>query len=422
MGRNGRHKTDLFLNALKSDCLLDRTIVLLFFLGVILMPIHLRTPILSEQIRFGFICYPCVLAGLMTLFRIQKWERADYIYAGIWILMLIPVFVSNHDNNKMFPAFCMILLPLLFPLYRMDPETRKKTIGWFVLFFDVFIGFFLALGIVEQTNRHIVMQSLIEWLQGQGFTPSELVRYSRDSRFGSAWGHPLTSALLFNLFFAVNVVYDRSFGRKCPVLVYFVIALAGVLLASSKTGLVICFLLLIASSWKYKKWILLSIPVLILMYYTGMFDGIIYRFQHTTLTTGRTETLALYLQSGVTPFKWFSGYGTASVFSSGSEAKVFKAGLEFPELMFAYDYGIIFSLITMGGVFVYCTWRTLRKRSWLAWICYTLIFLEISSYNAYALRNQDVCILTNICVMVMLNSADALSRDSGDKGKTEAAK
>ena len=112
----------------------------------------------------------------------------------------------------------------------------------------------------------------------------------------------------------------------------------------------------------YKKWLLLCIPVLVALYFMGAFDAIIARFNEQSLTTGRAENLAEYFASGINPLRFFSGYGDGSILSSSSPVNQVNDAFEFPVMMYSYYYGILFSLLHIGGAFAYVTWRLLRKR------------------------------------------------------------
>jgi len=98
----------------------------------------------------------------------------------------------------------------------------------------------------------------------------------------------------------------------------------------------------------------------------------------------------------------------------------YNDGFEFPLIMYAYDYGIVFSLIRMLGMYGYISWRFLRRREWFAWICYSALFVQFNVYNGYAMRNQDVCFLMDFTGMLLVNM---LPEPAGSevRGRHEAA-
>ena len=80
-----------------------------------------------------------------------------------------------------------------------------------------------------------------------------------------------------------------------------------------------------------------------------------------------------------------------------------RAGFEFPLLMTMLDHGIIFGVVLMAGSYLYISWRCFKKRQWVIWLCFTLVFAEVNTYNGYSLRNQDVFTICYFFAMLMLN-------------------
>lgn len=384
----------------------DSLIIVICFAGIFLFPMHLRVPLLLPRMRsLAYINFPGLIAVFLTVIRVRRWTWVEFLCFVLWLLLLIPLAISNREikGDKTLAAIAQSLLPLFLLLYRMEPENRRKATGLFIILFDAFTAVLLICAVTEHFTDHSLLRWICERMEEASAEPKELYRYLQDQRFSSIWGHPLTNALFFNAFFAINVAWFRASGKKCPVPLFFIPALLGVLMCSSKTGITVCFLIFIAASWKYKKWLLLCIPVLAGLYFLGAFDAIIARFSEQSLTTGRAEDLAEYFASGINPLRFFSGYGDGSILSSSSPVNYVNDAFEFPIMMYSYYYGILFSLLHIGGAFAYATWRLLRKRKWLTWFCYLFVFAEINTYNAYALRSQDVCLFFCFLTLIFLN-------------------
>ena len=263
----------------------------------------------------------------------------------------------------------------------------------------------LAFAIEEKITDKAVIKACRDWLISRVMYAQEFVRFAEEGRFFSFWGHPLTNALLFNIFLALNTAWYKSRGKQIYAALYIPFAMAGVLLSGSKTGITVCFLIIIILFWDHKKWLLVCIPILVGLYFTGVFNNIIARFSEGSLTTGRIETLTEYFTSLYSqyPFQWLSGYGSGIVMNASHVLYSVRAGFEFPLLLFALDYGIVFAIVLMAGSYLYISWRCLKKKQWTIWLCYTLVFAEINTYNAYALRNQDMFIVGCFVAMLMLN-------------------
>lgn len=395
----------------KGGRVLDTVIILLFFFGWIITPVLVRVPFVYLKFpALGSLChlnFPCTLALLLSFLRLKKWTAADLMFFAAWMLLLIPMCVSNRELHytRYVVAPFQNLLPVYFIFYRMNNCSREKTIRLFMILFNSFIFILLAFAIEEAITKNAAVIAFRDWLVEQNMYAQEFVRFADNNRFFSFWGHPLTSALLFNCFLALNTAWYKSRGKKIYALLYFPAALAGVLFSGSKTGITVCFLFLIVICWEHKKWFLVCIPILAAVYFTGAFNAIIARFAKGSLTTGRIEALTKFFSKWYSeyPFQWLNGYGSNTVLASSHDLFPMRAGFEFPLLMFAMDYGIVFSVVLMAGSYLYMTWRCLKKRQWTIWLCLTLVFAEINTYNGFSLRNQDIFTLFYFIVMVILN-------------------
>ncbi len=403
---------------------LDLLIVLLCFVSIFLLPVRFRSLLVNRVAKhYGYFNVLCTVAVILSLFRIRRWTIAELILFCLWCLMLIPMAFSNEplkDYTKV-TAIVQSLLPLLLVLYPMDASSRRKTAGLFIILFDAIIAVLLLYGIVERFSGQSIRHAIISWLENNGLSAASFTRTLKDKRFYSIWGHPLTNAVFFNSFFVLNVFWLRAARRKCPTIFFFLVTLAGVLLASSKTGITVCFLLQILMNWKHKKWLLISIPILALLYFLGAFNAIITRFTTSTLTTGRLEALRKYLPSGIEPFRFFSGYGSNVILNSSHPLSRLRAAFEFPLLMFAHDYGILFSVIHIFGLFIYATQRFLRKKNWIPWLCWSLLFAEVNTFNAYALRSQDDCWFFCLLTLVLFCITEYSGNDEPVPENTQAA-
>lgn len=395
----------------RSGRVLDTAVILLFFLGTVLTPVQVRSSVLHKLFPSGgYLCYlnfPCTLALLLSFIRLKRWEKADWAVFAAWLLSLVLMLVSNRglEATRYITIPCQNLLPVYFILFRMNRDTRQGSVRLFMILFNSFILVLLAFAVEEKITGGAVMNAFTEWLVSHGMYASEFQRMAGETRTYTFWGHPLTNTLLFNGFLALNIAWYRSRGKKIYALMYVPAAAAGVLLGGSKMGIVVFLLLVAVLCWEHKKWFLACIPVLAVLYFAGALNTIIGRFTGTTLTTDRAEGLARYFDVWYQawPFRWLAGYGSGVALDPNHPLYDCRQGFEFSLLMFAIDYGIVFALLVMIGSWGYITWRCLRKKQWTVWLCWSLVFAELNTYNGFALRNQDVFIIGCFLAMVMLN-------------------
>ena len=82
-----------------------------------------------------------------------------------------------------------------------------------------------------------------------------------------------------------------------------------------------------------------------------------------------------------------------------------RAAFEFPPLMFALDYGILFSTVMIGTFIIYASQRMLRG-SVICWMGIGLWYLQINTYYASSLNCHDAGWIMATGVMLAVNCAD----------------
>lgn len=400
-----------------SGRILDSIILILLVLGIFVMPIHMRSPIIDTRDNsYSFLNFPASLAVLLSFIRFRKLRNEDIVLMIVWILSSLTIFISDIKwSTAAITCVCNNLLPVFLVLYRMDEGSRSKTIRGFLVFFDLFVCLLLILAIVERTTDHSVIKAFVAGMAERGFNCKEMnsLINSGTDRFYNVWGHPLTNALLFTAFFILNDVYFTVTKQKHPIVsaAFFVVAMAGVLLCQGKMAIIVLGLYLIIANLKNWKLLLLCLLAAVALYFSGVMNSLIQRFQTGSLSTGRIPALTKYLKEWEYPLQFLVGYGTSAVYTLVYDL---RAGFEFPLLMFSMDFGILFSFLTLFVTYFYVSWRLLKQKAWKIWFAYTLLYCQTGVYNAYALRNQDVCYIMNLFTLLILSCAE-MNRPSSPK-------
>ena len=392
-------------------------------IGLFLFPMHLRDPFFGVQTGYYIRINWFMIAALVLLVAAngKTYSKKEWLLFVFWILLWGFVFASNPKGSLRgkLQTIGNCCLPVFLLLQRMPAEGRKKWIGRALLVFDCFIVILLAFAVYEKVTGGSLIRAVSQWFTANGYEASEYAKYvgfqlSGDYRFHFIWGHSLTNAVLFNAFFVLNDVYyrnirKRSFFRKILIMG---ISMGGVLICASKTGIVVLALCIIISGWEQKLWLLAYAGVGAGMYAAGLFQKVLYRFTHTPLTSGRVEALVAYFHQDQKPLRFLTGYGAFTAYKK--DIYPMRAAFEFPVLMFALDYGILFSVLLMGSIFLYFSWQCLKRRHIADWLMISLIFAELNTYNAMSLSGQDVCWMLGVFLMLALNAV-YLSGDMEDR-------
>ncbi len=390
----------------------EKIAIALIMAGLIIMPVDIRRTIFSfTGEAICRMCVPFLVALVLLMFIKAKFDgitKLDVVMVAIWVLCTCLMIASNVSNGSIAAwrtvlVFTNMILPTALILYRFDEENFETTLGILINIMDVFAIVLMVIAVIERLSGGIFLETATQvW----GFSAYDfyygLEMTETTTRFFSFWGHALTNAMLFSASFIITDVYYQSREKKYFKLPFFAVCLLGSALACSKTGITVLVVYMICSCVKNQKKILgAGALVAIIAYFLGIFDNIITRFTTGTLTTGRVSTLKKYFEADVSPFKFFTGYGVGHIWSD--EMSAYKAGFEFPLLMEAQDFGILFSVLLLLGLYVYASYFILKNKSILCWVGFSLLFAEFNSYNGLSLFYIDNAMWLSVFTMVLVN-------------------
>lgn len=177
-------------------------------------------------------------------------------------------------------------------------------------------------------------------------------------------------------------------------------------------ALMVLAVYLVIANWENKRWLIVYAVIIVAFYASGAFNEVIHRFQHTSLTSGRVDAMKKYFADGIQPLHFLLGYGGNSTRIPHSYLYDIRAAFEFPPLMYALDYGIVFSFVMTGTYVVYATHRMLKNGKIISWMAIGLWYLQINTYYASSLNCHDAAWIMSIGVMIAVNCADQTERSS----------
>lgn len=379
-------------------------------LGLIVFPIALRSVMEPYMHNYAWLNFFALFAMIAWGIFGKKYEGIDRIYVYVYLFLFLLLFPSLYAEEAgptlTFLFNCFV--PGLMIIHRFEKDKFKTMIRYVLLVFDIFICVLLINAVIDKVTGGAIILYLDKKLDS--YLLYFLAKLVDSGRFASLWGHPLTNALFFNMFFVINDMYYRAINKKYPKLLFLIIAAGGVLLCAGKTAIVVLVCYFLVSSYKDWKLLALSAVAGVAAFALGGLDMIISRFKGGDLTTGRIPTLKKVFELNQYPFMVWRGYGTAAVFDY-ADYNWAKPAFEFPLLMHALDYGIVFSVVFIGGIFIYISYRMLKNKDYMSWIGFSLIFAQINTYNGICLRNQDIFIWFSLFAMLVLNISDMRSEE-----------
>lgn len=374
-----------------------------FFVGIFLFPIYLRAPALKSLLgNFRYINFLAIFATLLLLSTRPRLEQREKLLVAMWMLAVALAVWSNAKSatHITVTAFFQNMFPLLLLLCRIDKKCLNRICKYTLYAYDIFIVMLLLLAVYERFAGYPLIQMCYNRIGGHDLDVMQYMALT-ENRFASIWGHALTNALFFNVFFILNDCYYKAVGKKYPKLLFFFVALAGVLLTASKTAVVVLGVYFLITSYKDKRIMFVCVIGIVIFVAIGGFDTLLERFMSGPLTTGRFQAMKWYFESGIYPIRISHGYGTSTVFSA--DVSAYRAAFEFPTFMFALDYGIIFSVIYFGSLLAYMSYRLIKWKQYTLWVGFMGLFAEINTYNGISIKSHDICFIFCLVCMLLLN-------------------
>ncbi len=403
---------------------LEPAALILLFIGIFVTPIYLRYPLLAPLIGYyGQINTFSVTGCAILLFESDSFGRKERIAAGIYLCMLFPLVLTDrlagirlsHTAATIFNCW----LPFFLPLVHLQSRHSRKRIGVFLKAYNAFAVVLLAVAVWDRLSETKLLYHVANWFWNHSLYEYEEIRvmlrlieeesHRKLSRFYFVWGHTLTNAIFFNGFFILNDIYYRCINAKYPRVLYFAVALTGTLLCGAKMAIIVLFVYLVVTNWEDKRWLAVYGLLTVIFYFSRAFDSVLRRFKRTSLTSGRFSAMKRFFSEGRYPLHFGTGYGGNSSRVAHTYLYDIRAAFEFPPLMFALDYGILFSTGMIGTFVLYNSNRMLRRSGMVCWLGIGLWYLQINTYYASSLNCHDAGWIMAVGVMLAVNCADLAS-------------
>lgn len=393
---------------------------ILLFAGLFLTPVYLRYPLLAPAVGYyGQINVLAVLATAIFIVGSERFGGAERTAFCLYTAMLIPLVVTDKlagiRLGHTAATLCNCWLPFFLPLAHTAKAHAKERLGHFLTAYNVFTVLLLAIAVWDRLSETKPLYAVAGWFWDHGLYEYEEIRVMlrlieeeagrKLSRFYFIWGHTLTNAIFFNGFFILNDIYYRSVGRRYPRMAYFAVAVCGTLLCGAKMAILVLGIYLVIANWEDKRWLIAYAVMFAVLYFTGAFNSVLQRFRSTSLTSGRLEAMQRFFAEGEYPLHLLYGYGGNVTRIAHTYLYDIRAAFEFPPLMFALDYGILFSAVMILTFVIYVSQRMLRG-SVICWMGIGLWYLQINTYYASSLNCHDAGWIMAAGILIAVNCAD----------------
>ena len=405
---------------------LEPAALVLAFIGLFVTPVYIRYPLLAPWVGYyGQINVLLVISCAILLIGSEPFGRKEQAAVGVYLCMLVPLVLTDRlagiRLSHTAATICNCWLPFFLPLVHLQSGHAQRRIGGFLKAYDVFVVILLTVAVWDRLSETKLLYSVANWFWDHALYEYEEIRVMlrlieeesgrKLSRFYFVWGHTLTNAIFFNGFFILNDVYYRCISAKYPRILYFAAAAVGTLLCGAKMAILVLLAYLVITNWEDKRWLAVYGILIAVLYFSGAFDSVLMRFRRTSLTSGRLSAMKRFFSEGRYPLRFWTGYGGNSTRVAHTYLYDIRAAFEFPPLMFALDYGILFSIGMICTFVIYNSARMLQQAGIVCWLGIGLWYLQINTYYASSLNCHDAGWIMAVGLMIAVNCADLASRN-----------
>lgn len=375
-------------------------------IGLFVVPIYVRgmvIPTFYQINAFAVLGCLCVVYAVMHNGKLRKQDSIVYILISILTILLVFSEIHAGRTAKGFiRVFCGLIMPL--PLLYRRMYNPEKTIRIVVNCFKFVSVVIVVMGLIDYAMNHRLMVAYYALAHDLNYSYMAM----SSMRLYSYIGHPLYNAELFLMTFSLTFLYSEYFKHNHAKDIWMiVVTMLGVAMTASKSAIAMYLALLMIFYIKNIKYMFLSITILAIGYFNGIFDMVIERFSGS-LTTGRAEVWERISSRGITFFHFLWGNGSDSKYSYAYLEEWARAAFEYPYRLYALEFGILFTIIIFIYLFFIPVIRMLKTKSNPGKMMFIITFLAITAhvnmYNGIGTYSDPLFLYTLFgCTLLNMN-------------------
>ncbi|MBB5355395.1 hypothetical protein HNR43_001367 [Anoxybacillus mongoliensis] len=368
------------------------------------------------SVKYGWVNYLFLIFGFLFVTRsLFLKSNARFVLLFVVTTFSATVLTNTFFLNRGVGYFLMTISNFLLPLFllsaKIDEEDALVSLRIFLKFFNVFIIILLGLGIFDYLSHSSIQLLLAQTLFRQNEL-GDLILLEHSwgiYRYYSIFGHPLTNAKYFLIFFIMNSIYAK-YNDKLMINGYLlsIVTILGLLLSGSKTALVLgVFLIIFLNPIKKNKWFYVISVILVAVSFlnTSLFqDNLKQRFiqgiESGDITTGRNELLKLWIKKDIEKPSLFIGGGADYSREIVKKINGNINSFEYPFIMLAYDYGILGMLTIYFCIFIYPIFSLIKNKKYYILMLFLVLSLMINTNNGIANLGSDS--LSSFCFITLI--------------------
>lgn len=385
---------------------------LLLFMGLSLFVFNETVrPMLNKSVlndKFNLLFIFVGLAAISYMFLSQHLDlRVIVMTLAVTGLALIALRSGSGKLSHEARMIATISMPLLITGFRLPEVDLTPFMRNWVRIFNIICITLVVVGIFDYLSGASLQ---LYWASHHVFAEdlALLVYDEHDSgiyRYYSFIGHPLTNAWYLLTFYTFNILYNRRFKPLLNEYLLIFITLIGLLLAGSRTALLIGLLMFIfLNNSKYKLALLSLLSILGTgLYSTSLFkNNLLQRFKVNVaagdFSGGRNEALSWVLGGYIRPPAFFTGGGLSSSYLITANMDFIKS-FEYPFIMLAYDLGIMTTVLIYATIFIIPLAILVRNKTYGILAFFVLLAIYLNGFNGLA---NYLDFMGQFCFVVMV--------------------
>lgn len=381
--------------------------------SVFAVTFYLRMGLSSEFAYINLLFY-----ASLVLLVVKCGCRIDAGSMILWFLLLCIYLITERVSGSSFRdvvkfafLYCLPLLVCQLRLGISQPE-RRVLARAIVRMSNAFVLLVFVVLVLDCFTGSAVMAAVsgAAMKEIQGWVSSELA-----SRHASIWGHYLSTAGFYLVFYYTNMAYERITGeRLIDARLLYVVATLGILSTGGKTAVVVFLASVIwlnATGESGARNAFLLSAFLAALYFVGAFDVVLERFEAADLSSGRNDSVALVFSYEVP--RLFGGYGEnyTAHFTSFIDRGTVSMFSEYSLLVLAFKFGLAFAVGAAFLILLPSVKASVATGKLSIALMGALILTYFSTFNGMANIPDVYHVMAIFCLVLNLLS-DSDSKDN----------
>lgn len=373
------------------------------FLGIILS-VFLFSYYLRREVMGDIAAMNIIFLVLLAIYLLFNDKKINVSLTLVLVLITTNIIyndylINNESINTIIRNLCIAIVPICLLLINIEKKYIKdifiivtKALNFFtvIIFFIGIFDYLFNIGIMKVLADNFIT-SLSPWI---GY------------RYTSYMGHALFTKEIFIYFFFFNSIVNKYWNKVLiNQYIMMIMSLLGVLITGSKTGVLLIVLSIILTVNKKNKYvnILLSIMLILTIYYLGFFNMTISRLENNTLTSGRSEAGTIVNELEIVPYKIFSGYGenVQMIIENQVGSTIATAAMEYPLKVWALKYGVFCAGMIGITIFIYPFIYILKRKAYYLCFAFLIKVIEINMYNGLAYKPDNMIMFMVFTILIM---------------------